>query len=116
MLIRGLFYEDGPAPGKDIMIPNLTYNQICMSIGLDPQTTTLLEQFPWDNKPYIVLSLDEIEPTAAFHEIDDGFGFTKKLGGPLLFLRSELTDDDYSSLTDDDIKFISGLVHNEVLE
>jgi hypothetical protein len=87
-----------------------------LSIGLDPTTTTLIEQFPWDNKPYVVLSLNEIEPTAAFHEIDDGFGFTKKLGGPLLFLRSELTDEDYSSLTDDDVKFISELVHNEVLE
>lgn len=108
-MTTALFYADSVDGGEIILLNRLTYSEIYKAMGLS-EIDNIIEQYPWPDKPYAMLSLEDYGPDSVVRLVSDEYGFTKEIGGPLMFFRSEISDDDYNSLTDDDIKFIKSKV------
>ncbi len=112
-MITGLLYKNTMAPAEEVTLENLSYKSILRTMGL-PETADIEEQFPWPDKPYALLSLAEFGPEDVIRTVSDVLGFTTEVGGPMLFFKSELDNDDYQSLDLQDILFIRQMVSDEV--
>lgn len=112
-MITGLLYGNDAGTGEVVQVNNLTYNGIAklMSLGTSSE---IIEQFPWPDKPYVMLTLEFGSEDDVTRDVSDMTGFSWEITGPILFLHSEVDDDDYSSLSEADIEFIRQMVSDEV--